>query len=141
MKRLFPLATVALTLLVSPALSHAEVTTQNTHSDKARKVEIVSGGATQTDLHLSWLREFGNFERDHSAISRDFSRDPLLVSSNRFRNQHPEWAAFLRAHPAIQADIKANPGNYVVIRPRLAYVPKHERQSKHAEPNGKQAKA
>ncbi len=142
MKRAFPLATVGiLALLISPALGNAAATTANARSREARKVEIVSGGATQLDLHLNWLRDFDNFERDHSAIARDLSRNPSLVRSNKFRSEHPEWAKFLTDHPAIRADVEANPGNYLVIKPRLAYASEHGRQSTHMRPSATKAKA
>jgi hypothetical protein len=132
MKLVLPLATVGiLALLIGPALGQAAVTTTNPHTARAQKVEIVSGGATQSDLHLDWFRTFGNFERDHSAITRELKRDPFLVRSSRFRHQHPEWATFLREHPAIHRDIVANPGDYLVIAPRLVSSSRSERQAKH----------
>ncbi len=142
MKLVLPSATVCmLALLISPALSQAAITTAKARSGEARKVEIVSGGATQSDLHLNWLRDFDNFERSHSAIARDLSRDPYLVRSSKFQSEHPAWAKFVADHPAIRADIEANPGNYLVITPRLAYASEHGRQSIHKGQSAAKAKA
>lgn len=142
MKLVLPSATVCmLALLISPALSQAAVTTAKARSGEAGKVEIVSGGTTQSDLHLNWLRNFDNFERDHSAIARDLSRNPFLVRSSKFRSDHPEWAKFLTDHPAIRADIEANPGNYLVTTPRLAYASEHGRQSAQMRKGASKARA
>jgi hypothetical protein len=94
----------------------------------SRNAEIVSGGATQTDLHLNRFREFDSFMRSHPAIARDIDHQPTLIRSTEFRSSHPQWATFLRQHPAIKADIEANPGNYVVIRPEVAstYWQRHD---------------
>jgi hypothetical protein len=113
-----------LTVLFLPATAGAA----NTETGHGRKVEIVSGGATQSDLHLNMLREFGSFERSHPAIARAFDRQPMLIRSKEFRSRHPEWATFLREHPAIEADIEANPGNYVVIRPGMASASWHRQE-------------
>jgi hypothetical protein len=114
-----------LAFLLSPALGMASAA-EPANAHRARVIkEVVSGGAAQSDLHLSWLRDFEQFKRDHPAIAHDFNRDPMLVRSRAFRTNHPEWASFLNEHPAIQADIDANPGNYVAIPPRLAYATQH----------------
>ena len=142
MKRTFPLATAGLLALIfSPVLGDAAATTAKVRSREAGKVEIVSGGATQSDLHLNWLRDFDNFERGHSAIARDLSRDPYLVRSSKFQSEHPAWAKFVADHPAIRADIEANPGNYLVITPRLASASEHGRQSLHTGQRAAKAKA
>jgi hypothetical protein len=142
MKLAFPLATMGmLALLISPALGQAAVTTVNSRSREAGKVEIVSGGAIQSDLHLNWLRDFGNFEHDHSAIAFDLSRNPFLVRSGEFRTEHPEWAIFLKNHPALCADIEANPGNYLVVTPHQVYASEHGRQSTHMRRSATKTKA
>jgi hypothetical protein len=130
MKLGLPLAIAGtLAFFLSPALGLAAAAepanAQASHAIK-KEVEIVSGGAAKSDLHLSWLRDFEHFKRDHPAITHDFNRDPMLVCSREFRTDHPEWASFLNEHPAIGADIEANPGNYVAIPPRLAYATEHK---------------
>jgi hypothetical protein len=101
----------------------------------SRNVEIVSEGATQTDLHLNRFREFDSFMRSHPAIARDIDHQPTLIRSTEFRSSHPQWATFLRQHPAIKADIQANPGNYVVIRPEVAstYWHRHDHMKTNKE--------
>ncbi|HVB81479.1 MAG TPA: hypothetical protein VNE82_16215 [Candidatus Binataceae bacterium] len=142
MKVVLSLATIGiLAMFINPALGQSAVTTAKTQSGKARAVEIVSGGAAQSDLHLNWMREFGSFERANPAIARQFRRDPSLVRNVEFRNEHSSWAAFLREHPAIRADIEANPGNYLVVSPDLAYVSEHARQSTHMLRSKTKAKA
>ncbi|HJU12440.1 MAG TPA: hypothetical protein VJ728_16270 [Candidatus Binataceae bacterium] len=107
-------------ILVSALLLPATAGAANEEAGHARKAEIVSGGAAQSDLHLDRFREFDTFLRSHPVISRDFDRQPTLIRSREFRSKHPDWASFLREHPAIEADINANPGNYVVIGPNVA---------------------
>jgi hypothetical protein len=127
MKLGLPLAIAGtLAFFLSPALGLAAAA-EPANAQSARVIkEVVSGGAAKSDLHLSWLRDFEHFKRNHPAIAHDFNRDPMLVCSREFRTNHPEWASFLNEHPAIQADIKANPGNYVAIPPRLAYATEHK---------------
>jgi hypothetical protein len=114
-----------LILLVTGIFRLTVASAANTESGHASNVEVVSGGATQSDLHLGRFREFESFARNHPAIARDFDRHPMLIRSTEFRRKHPEWATFLKQHPAIEADIQANPGNYVVIRPGLASASRH----------------
>jgi hypothetical protein len=113
---MFPLTCVSL-----PSIACAA----NREGGHARKVEIASGGATQTDLHLNRFREFDSFMRSHPEVARDINRQPMLIRSTEFRSSHPQWATFLRQHPAIKADIETNPGNYVVIRANVASTSWH----------------
>jgi hypothetical protein len=110
------LLTLLLTSMFLPAIAGAA----NVEGGHGRRVEIVSGGATQSDLHLDRLREFEGFMQSHPEIARDINRQPTLIRSAEFRSKHSQWATFLREHPTIKADIEANPGNYVIIRPNVA---------------------
>jgi hypothetical protein len=143
MKRVLPfLGTVGIVaLLFGPATGQAAAASAKTQSSRSSPAEVVSGGATQSDLHLNWLRDFSRFEDAHPAIAREFRQDPLLVRNAEFRSEHSSWAAFLKEHPAIRSDIEANPGNYLVIPPRLAYGAEHGWQSAHTHANGTKAKA
>lgn len=139
MKRVLLLAMAGtMALLLRPATGRAASNAMNTETPK---VVIVSGGASESDLHLNRQRAFERFERDHPTIARDFRRQPLEVSSGNFRTENPEWSAFLAQHPAIRADIERNPGNYVVITPREEHALEHELHLRHMTRNASNTKA
>ena len=116
------LAVLGMLVFLGTAALFPTMALANRTNQRGSKMVIVSGGAAQSDLHLNWLNAFGDFERAHPEIARDFNRHPLLVCNQEFRSSHPEWATFLKEHAALRADIEANPGNYLVIPPRLASV-------------------
>jgi hypothetical protein len=122
MKRIFPLIAVFAAIFIW-AMSVSMARAAMNHAawkNRAEREIIVSGSATNHDLHLNWLRSFDTFQSSHPAIAHAFWHNPTLVVSSRFRHEHPEWAAFLSTHPDIARAIAANPGNYVVIEPRYA---------------------
>jgi len=142
MTHAFPLATASIVaLLISPGFGNAATITATAHSRYPNKVTIVSGGASQSDLHLNWFRDFDNFESEHAIIARDLGRNPVLVRSSKFRSEHPEWATFLTDHPGLCADIDANPGNYLVITPRVVNTSKQAQEAKQMEQSHTKAKA
>jgi hypothetical protein len=122
MKRVFPLIAVFAAIFIwamSASMARAAMNHAAWNNRAGREI-IVSGSATNHDLHLNWLRSFDTFQSNHPAIARAFWHNPTLVVSSRFRHEHPEWAGFVSTHPDIARDIAANPGNYVVIEPRYA---------------------
>jgi len=129
MKHKVPFAMLGIVaLLVTPALNR---TTASAESARPKHSEVVAGGAALSDLHLNRFRKFENFLDNHPAIARDFSRNPLLVDSADFQNRHPQWMGFLTEYPTIHADIRANPGNYVVMGPRAEAAWEQGQRSEH----------
>jgi hypothetical protein len=139
MKRIFPLIVVFAAMFIwaiSVSMAHAAMN-HGTWNNRSGREIIVSGSATNHDLHLNWLRSFDAFQSNHPAIAHAFWHNPTLVVNSRFRHEHREWAGFLSSHPDIARDIAANPGNYVVIEPRYAAAfPQYRRTMAKSEQPG-----
>jgi hypothetical protein len=59
------------------------------------------------------MADFGGFLRSHSDIQNDLSRDPSVVKDHNYVQNHPELDAYLNAHPNVQAELMADPQNFV----------------------------
>jgi hypothetical protein len=59
------------------------------------------------------MADFGGFLHDHSDIQKDVARDPSCVKDQKYVHDHAELDAYLNAHPDVQAELMANPQDFV----------------------------
>jgi hypothetical protein len=59
------------------------------------------------------MADFGGFLHSHSDIQKDVARDPSVVKDHDYVQHHAELDAYLNAHPAVRADLMANPHSFV----------------------------
>jgi hypothetical protein len=109
---------VSLGLFAMPAMaqmhnSNANQIIASATTSAAPRVEIFSGGASTTDLNLNGYRAFDQFARENPQIVRQLHRNPRLINDPSYARRHPEFADFLKTHPAVAEDLAENPGNYL----------------------------
>lgn len=55
------------------------------------------------------LADFDHFLNQHPEIAEQLRKDPRLVDSREFEQNHPALQSYLQEHPAIREEIKQNP--------------------------------
>ncbi len=58
-------------------------------------------------------RHFGEFLGSHSNIAEQLSRDPSLVKSQEYLQDHPELQDYLNSHPEVRQQLMADPQSFV----------------------------
>lgn len=60
------------------------------------------------------LRAFQNVKVADTSLAPQLARNPRLIASESYVNQHPELQHFLGQYPSAREDIQRNPGNFLV---------------------------
>jgi hypothetical protein len=60
------------------------------------------------------LRAFQNAKVADTSLAPQLARNPRLIASESYVNQHPELQHFLGRYPSAREDIQRNPGNFLV---------------------------
>jgi hypothetical protein len=55
------------------------------------------------------VRQFHRFLQDHPKVSSELRKNPNLINSKRYLNQHDDLQAFLKRHPAVKREIVTHP--------------------------------
>ena len=77
-----------------------------------------AAGATgsEADRLRNEVRQFHTFLQNHPKVSSELRRNPKLVNSKRYLDQHDELGNFLKRHPRVKQEIVNHPsrvfGNY-----------------------------
>jgi hypothetical protein len=65
------------------------------------------------DGDRSELARFDQFLDSHRNVAQELRRDPSLVNSNQYLQNHPDLQTYLRQHPGIQQQITNNPNAFM----------------------------
>jgi len=68
-----------------------------------------SRGRFDSDVTRGELTSFGHFLSGHDSVAQQLAKNPSLVNSQEYMENHPELKAYLQAHPAVQQELKENP--------------------------------
>jgi hypothetical protein len=79
---------------------------------------VVFEPANNTDIETQPLMTWGEFAADHPAIAHALEYNPSLISDPGYLKKHPDFSAFLQAHPEVREAMAADPGNFNAIWPR-----------------------
>jgi hypothetical protein len=60
------------------------------------------------------LRAFQNAKVADTSLAPQLARNPKLIASESYVDQHPELLHFLEQYPSAREDIQRNPGNFLV---------------------------
>ena len=71
------------------------------------------------------LESFDDFLDAHPNIALDLARNPSLVKNEEFRLNHPSFDEFLKNHAAVESEIGAHPGAFVIREHRFSQVGEH----------------
>jgi phage-related protein len=96
-------ASATLALALTPVLN-AQSSGQSSTQPASQKSQ-----AADQDTKRTELRNFDGFLDKHQEIREDLKKNPSLVNSDEYVENHPELAEFLKSHPGVREEIKENP--------------------------------
>ena len=67
----------------------------------------------QDDVTRQELARFDQFLDDHRDIGFELRKDPSLVDSREYLDNHPDLKRFLQDHPRVRESIKQNPDEFM----------------------------
>ncbi|HTT76053.1 MAG TPA: hypothetical protein VMF50_08760 [Candidatus Binataceae bacterium] len=100
----------------APAQQGQAQTTPITIQRGNTEIEFQSA-ASNPDLNLRALQDWGNFAQTHPDVARELAYRPRLMSNSAYLRKHPDLANFFTSHPEIKDAMAENPGNFIPVHP------------------------
>jgi len=79
---------------------------------------VVFAKANGSDLHLTELQRWTKFAQEHPKIARQLANKPSLLDSAAYLGKHPDLTRLFDDNPGLLAQMKSDPGNFVVNAPK-----------------------
>ncbi len=59
------------------------------------------------------MRGFDSFMKNHPDIAQQVSKDPKLLTSQKYISGHPELQQYMKSHPGVANDLQKHPGYFL----------------------------